>query len=925
MDLSILIFIALFMVACFSLFLIYKYGIKEKSYEEAVAEQRQQTNSLLGTKSKPKEKKNKKSNKKKEKSVQDNEINEFENTANKENTPKLRVEFKEEAEEVPITEELKLPSIKEQNKKKSKKVRPILVNKEKSPIRIALEVIETPIVNHFEENPPKDDFELLRSNSKDDIFKPDPVSEKVTKEKKSNVETNVAVKNKKNAKLQPIDNNKIEKTTISEEKKAEEKIIVAAIPLVPQTNGIVVGNPGKEKKKKKSEFNTKQQLTAERDELINSVRKAELSKTEIQLLIDLLLNKQLEAPAIIDDWSEGKSDPIQKLKKQLAEKEKALAEEHQALTGAQAKLREIRAEQQLEKSQLQQKIRAMEEAVQTKQIEIQAANNRYQVNIQKIQQLQAELNAEIMKTHKLVEDNGALQLQIQQYEVSLSKVQETENLIHKMKSDLEEVSNTNQQLQQLVVEKDHQNQHLAKQLTNMEKGYKDSILDLKKQLEMCRLQESDWNRERSGLNTNLQKQYEEKRQLEHTIAQLNDQMCLYNNEKTESVKLIAQLKSELQQTREDLTGLRELSDSKTKHEVEIRNLSNELSSTRNELSSRIEELQQTEKKYRTELETSNKKYIIAQKELEEQKAKNNELRTKNWKVIEALNAAESKNKSTNNKHTEIDIKKLSADIINKEQESRKQFMERLFPDIEEIKNIDAKNLEHSCEKLIREYIKALKENQKDKSSEKSADVAKLQSQIQHYKKTIDDTESILSKLQKHVEQEEKNWRNQLAAKEAELDNLKETCVSQLKASVSNLEKQLSKEVDEKQKLLEETRILKSERLQTKEQTNSTVIIEKLSEEVNRLREQLRVEQTKNGDVAVCLKSQNGNSSANGPAFLEHCLSSSSSVASSLIEDYKKPKNKKRKKKVPNVRNSNICSNMGCQFLYCDGNSCGNNI
>ncbi|XP_056636446.1 kinectin-like isoform X8 [Diorhabda sublineata] len=865
MDLSILIFIALFMVACFSLFLIYKYGIKEKSYEEAVAEQRQQTNSLLGTKSKPKEKKNKKSNKKKEKSVQDNEINEFENTANKENTPKLRVEFKEEAEEVPITEELKLPSIKEQNKqKKSKKVRPILVNKEKSPIRIALEVIETPIVNHFEENPPKDDFELLRSNSKDDIFKPDPVSEKVTKEKKSNVETNVAVKNKKNAKLQPIDNNKIEKTTISEEKKAEEKIIVAAIPLVPQTNGIVVGNPGKEKKKKKSEFNTKQQLTAERDELINSVRKAELSKTEIQLLIDLLLNKQLEAPAIIDDWSEGKSDPIQKLKKQLAEKEKALAEEHQALTGAQAKLREIRAEQQLEKSQLQQKIRAMEEAVQTKQIEIQAANNRYQVNIQKIQQLQAELNAEIMKTHKLVEDNGALQLQIQQYEVSLSKVQETENLIHKMKSDLEEVSNTNQQLQQLVVEKDHQNQHLAKQLTNMEKGYKDSILDLKKQLEMCRLQESDWNRERSGLNTNLQKQYEEKRQLEHTIAQLNDQMCLYNNEKTESVKLIAQLKSELQQTREDLTGLRELSDSKTKHEVEIRNLSNELSSTRNELSSRIEELQQTEKKYRTELETSNKKYIIAQKELEEQKAKNN---------------------------------KLSADIINKEQESRKQFMERLFPDIEEIKNIDAKNLEHSCEKLIREYIKALKENQKDKSSEKSADVAKLQSQIQHYKKTIDDTESILSKLQKHVEQEEKNWRNQLAAKEAELDNLKETCVSQLKASVSNLEKQLSKEVDEKQKLLEETRILKSERLQTKEQTNSTVIIEKLSEEVNRLREQLRVEQTKNGDVAVCLKSQNGNSSANGPAFLE----------------------------VPNVRNSNICSNMGCQFLYCDGNSCGNNI
>lgn len=43
---------------------------------------------------------------------------------------------------------------------------------------------------------------------------------------------------------------------------------------------------------------------AERDGLIKLVRKAELSKNEVQLLIDLLLNKQLEAPEVIDDWSE---------------------------------------------------------------------------------------------------------------------------------------------------------------------------------------------------------------------------------------------------------------------------------------------------------------------------------------------------------------------------------------------------------------------------------------------------------------------------------------------------------------------------------------------------------------------------------------------------------------------------------------------
>lgn len=65
MDFSIpLVFIGLFIVACLSLVFVYKYGMKEKSYEEAVAEQRQHTQALLGVKAKPKEKKPKKPSKK---------------------------------------------------------------------------------------------------------------------------------------------------------------------------------------------------------------------------------------------------------------------------------------------------------------------------------------------------------------------------------------------------------------------------------------------------------------------------------------------------------------------------------------------------------------------------------------------------------------------------------------------------------------------------------------------------------------------------------------------------------------------------------------------------------------------------------------------------------------------------------------------
>ncbi|VEN59841.1 unnamed protein product [Callosobruchus maculatus] len=59
-----LIFVAIFLFAFLSLFIVYKVGIREKSYEEALAEQRQQNNTLLGIKSKPKDKKNKKAGKK---------------------------------------------------------------------------------------------------------------------------------------------------------------------------------------------------------------------------------------------------------------------------------------------------------------------------------------------------------------------------------------------------------------------------------------------------------------------------------------------------------------------------------------------------------------------------------------------------------------------------------------------------------------------------------------------------------------------------------------------------------------------------------------------------------------------------------------------------------------------------------------------
>ncbi|KAJ8977644.1 hypothetical protein NQ317_003622 [Molorchus minor] len=832
-----LIFIALFLLACLSLFLVYKYGIKEKSYEEALAEQRQQTNMLLGTKPKPKEKKTKSLRKKsarrsshprsqntryqepkllditlyiwglktsKEKaSTQESQVDESENVENTniENSNKSHVEFKEDTEEVP--------------------------NKEVVQIK------------------------------KDDIYKQEPLKEKIVKGKKQNTEVPPAGKNKRSLKQVVPSNNVVEVAAVPVEKEIEEKVI-EPVTVALQTNGIV-GNPGKDKKKKKSDYNTRQQLTADRDGLIYSVRKAELSKNEVQLLIDLLLNKQLEAPAVIDDWSEGKSDPVQKLKKQLAEKEKALAEEQQALVG------------------LQQKIRGLEEALQAKLIELQAGNNRVQVNTQKIQQLQTELNAEILKTHKLMEENAALQMQTQQFEVGLTQLQEKDSIIAKMGCDLEELSAQNQQLrldlQQQLAESDHQEQHYLIQMGNLEKGLKQQIQqleeshqDLEKKLEIALRQEDNWKIEISNLNTALQQQFEETRRMEHTAEQLKNELAITNNKDVESDKLIAQLRSEQQQLKEEQASQVNGSSQESKeYEIQILNLTNKLSSVSSELSSYKTEVQQMEKKYKAELENSNKKYNKIEYELEEQKVKNN-------------------NKSPKSS--------LSRDYSLR----LKSF--RLSPP-----KTGKQSLEDSSKIMWIILNSAVSPH--PSTPEKSQDLLKLQAQLQHYKNIIDDTEGMLNKLQLHIESEEINWRNQLAAKEAEIESLNRSFLSpncvvnaspnstdvqgvqfayhciekslpliinELQTRVQSLETQLSQEISEKQRLLQEVQKLTNCSAPSRMQTDATATIEKLSEEVNRLREQLLLQQSKREELDVCPKAQttscNNTSSTNGAALIE---------------------------------------------------------
>ncbi|XP_030763526.1 ribosome-binding protein 1 isoform X6 [Sitophilus oryzae] len=841
MDIAVpLIFVGVLVIGSFSLFLVFKLGIKKKSYEEALAEHRKQTSALLGPKLKPKEKKSKKAAKKvnKEKSSGNNIENETpEETESPDPKNIAEKVIEKTSEKSKVTQQEKSVNPKGKPSPKHPKIH---VDFKEEPEEVPVEI---PVEKEVKEVINKKDDVRKSEQAKEEKKQP----EKSSKKNKQQKQEIPAEKPTPPAEPQPV-----------EKDKPKEVKTVNSVATVSSNEPLP--NTGKEKKKKKGDFNAKQQMIAERDQLIYTVQHSELSRTEVQLLIDLLLNKQLEAPAVIDDWSEGKSDPVQKLKKQLAEKEKLLADEQELLVGVQAKLKEVRSEQLQERSQWQQKVRASEEG----KIELVANHNRLQ---QKIQELDDLRNKDLVQLQRLVDDNNALKMQRDSVVITC---QETEALIHGLKTDNTNLNNELQRLQQQFQE----------QAATYQSNVMQQEAILQEELRMSKEYIIDLERKSAFA---IQAHAEEKRIL-------TDNM---HKEEQRLQEIIKQLKLENRRLQEEKSiQMNGSSDDNKAHEVKMLNLTNELSSVKSELSSVNQRFHEAEKQYQTELKTSSDCCSQLQSELEEQKNKNNELRKKNWKVMEALNAAESRNKPATVKTSEsVDVDKLSSEIKNKERDSHKEFLQRLFPNLEGLKSVSVDDWQPEYQRLILQHVSDLEKQTSVAVStgDQGEEVAKLKREILRYQSIIDDADGALKKLECNIEQEERKWRNQLAEKEAELEELKHrhvcqpresrslsspdvngitfayTCIErslpqiieELQNRVTSLEKQLEQERIENQRLLEERQQISNKHEVKTIHADSTATIEKLSEEVDRLKEQLRVEQTKNGDTNVY---QNGKSS-----------------------------------------------------------------
>jgi len=249
------------------IYLISVFGIREKTFEEAIAAQKEISQELLGKKEQKKKtvKQRKVKGKKEEKEKQPKE-KEMEKDSN---SPHPHVEI---CSQPTIMEEhaVRRPSLLGLGGRRES-IKSILINKsEVSPVGEG-EVMEES--NHFENRHPKDDFELKKQGSTEEDL---PVEGAETEENDVEVEEDLI--------------------EVSEVPEVESQLTSAATLEVLANPNLRKGS----KKSKKSQV--AQSLELDATKLVAVIEKVTLSTDEIQNIIEYLLNRQVDAGNATEEW-----------------------------------------------------------------------------------------------------------------------------------------------------------------------------------------------------------------------------------------------------------------------------------------------------------------------------------------------------------------------------------------------------------------------------------------------------------------------------------------------------------------------------------------------------------------------------------------------------------------------------------------------
>ncbi|XP_069588971.1 kinectin isoform X15 [Ranitomeya imitator] len=457
---------------------------------------------------------------------------------------------------------------------------------------------------------------------------------------------------------------------------------------------------------------------------------------------------------------------------------------------------------QLEKSMQEkdEKLKTVEELLETGLIEV--ANKEEALRL--LRDENASLRKDFQNIKALHNDQVAL----------TSVVEDLKTVIHEKDGKIKSVEDL-LQAQQLRADKEGRTvQELTKEIEALKETLTSSQLEHAEQVSTTRSQVQDLQNQLKGREESLKLMEERFNEREKVILEKERQMeqdsstgvqelqriMEQQNEKIRNMEAtLSEREGNISVTTQELTGLKkeneilkiQACELQKKHDEQIQQVSSV---------ARGEELIEAivaKDKYITELLSE----LEAQKSaVEQQRKKNNDLREKNWKAMEALSSTE----------------KMLQERVNKTAKERPQnageneireILQKIFPKVSVSSNLRHNEWVQEFEKAAkvclnengdRETVKALE--QKLKEGEEIHTL--LQLECEKYKSVLAETEGILQRLQRSVEEEEGRWKVKLEESENELKEL-------LKEK-EHLEIELEKAESERATYVSEVRELKSQ-------------------------------------------------------------------------------------------------------------------
>ncbi|XP_055145250.1 kinectin isoform X3 [Symphalangus syndactylus] len=629
--------------------------------------------------------------------------------------------------------------------------------------------------------------------------------------------------------------------------------------------------------------NERDHLTSKEEELKDIQNMNFLLKAEVQKL-QALANEQAAAAHELEKIQQSvyvKDDKIRLLEEQLQheisnkmEEFKILNDQNKALKSEVQKLQTLVSEQpnkdvveQLEKciQEKDEKLKTVEELLETgliqvatKEEELNAIRTENSSLTKEVQDLKAKQNdqvsfASLVEELKKVihEKDGKIKSVEELLEAELLKVANKEKTVQDLKQEIkalkEEIGNVQlEKAQQLSITSQVQ------ELQNLLKGKEEQMNTMKAVLE---------EKEKDLANTgkwlqDLQEENESLKAHVQEVAQRNLKQACSASQFEELEIVLKEKENELKRLEAMLKERESDLSSKTKLLQDVQD-ENKL------FKSQIEQLKQQNYQQASSFPPHEELLkVVSEREkeisglwneldslkdaVEHQRKKNNDLREKNWEAMEALASTEKMLQDKVNKTSKVE-RQQQVEAVELE---AKEVLKKLFPKVSVPSNLSYSEWLHGFEKKAKECMAGTSGPEEVKVLEhklKEADEMHtlLQLECEKYKSVLAETEGILQKLQRSVEQEENKWK-------VKVDESHKT-IKQMQSSFTSSEQELERlrrENKDIENLRREREHLEME-LEKAEMERSTYVTEvrELKAQLNETLTKLRTEQNERQKVA----------------------------------------------------------------------------